>query len=78
MLRPGRIDKAVKCNFPGLEDRKQIIEVYLKKFSFAEKLSEQELEQFLRDLAAKTVLFTSADIKGLIQNAQLNKMSEHI
>ena len=69
LLRPGRIDKAVKCNFPSLDDRKQIIEVYLKKFSFTEKLSGQELEIFLNDLAAKTSLFTSADIKGLIQNA---------
>ena len=69
LLRPGRIDKAVKCNFPGLEDRKQIIAVYLKKFSFTEQLPQLELDKFLTDLAAKTGLFTSADLKGLVQNA---------
>jgi len=34
LLRPGRIDKAVLCGFPDLNDRKQIIELYLQKFTF--------------------------------------------
>ena len=66
LLRPGRIDKAVKCNFPEVEDRKEIIKIYLKKFNFNEELTESELDQFVSNLARKTNYFTSADIKGLI------------
>lgn len=34
LLRPGRIDKAVLCGFPDEQDRKEIISVYLSKFSY--------------------------------------------
>ena len=64
LLRPGRIDKAVLCGFPDLNDRKQIIELYLRKFTF-----KGDIDQFSSDLAKKTEYFTSADLKGLIQNA---------
>ena len=78
LLRPGRIDKAVICNFPSLDDRKEIISIYLKKFNFREEVSKLQLDQFISDLAYKTHHFTSADLKGLIQNAQLARMSEFI
>ena len=76
LLRPGRIDKAVFCNFPQLEERKAIIDIYLRKFKFNESLTEEEMDEFLSEIAAKTEFFTSADLKGLVQNAQLSKMSE--
>ena len=34
LLRPGRIDKSVFCGFPGEEDRKEILKIYLKKYNF--------------------------------------------
>ena len=73
LLRPGRIDKSVYCGFPDREERREIIEVYLRKFNFRENSLTQE--DFLSGLAEQTEGFTSADIKGLIQNAQLAKMS---
>ena len=36
LLRPGRIDKAVKCNFPEANDRKEILKIYMRKFNFNE------------------------------------------
>ena len=75
LLRPGRIDKAVFCGFPDFNDRKQIFNIYLDKFKFNEDLKETARDTFLTELAAKTESYTSADIKGLVQNAQLAKMS---
>ena len=76
LLRPGRIDKSVLCNFPSIEERKEIIDIYLDKFKFNEVLDAGAHDAFLMELAAKTEFFTSADLKGLVQNAQLSKMSD--
>jgi len=66
LLRPGRIDKAVYCNFPDQKERKAILEIYLRKFNFhLDKIPETLLTQ----LATRTANFTSADLKGLCQNA---------
>jgi peroxin-1 len=70
LLRPGRIDKAVLCGFPDEQDRTDIIKLYLKKFNFV------GTDLFAAELANQTNNFTSADLKGLIQTAQLSKMSE--
>lgn len=67
LLRPGRIDKSVYCGFPDLEERRAIIEVYLRKFRFTP--SPDTHNSFLSWLAEHTNGFTSADLKGLIQNA---------
>ena len=75
LLRPGRIDKAVFCNFPHLQDRQQILDIYLTKFRFSESLTPFERQEFLTEMAGETEHFTSADLKGLVQNAQLAKMS---
>ena len=62
LLRPGRIDKAVYCNFPDTDERYQILKVYLNKFNFKGEIT----HVFLTELAQKTLNFTSADLKGLI------------
>ena len=64
LLRPGRIDKSIYCGFPDENDRAQILSIYLKKFNF-----KGDLEQVAMELAKRTKNFTSADLKGLIQNA---------
>ena len=42
LLRPGRIDKSVYCGFPDLKEREEIIKVYLKKFNYNPKYSQEE------------------------------------
>lgn len=37
LLRPGRVDKAVYCGFPDRQERKEILEVYLRKMNFKPK-----------------------------------------
>ena len=78
LLRPGRIDKAVYCSFPDEQERYEMLKVYLKKFNFVTEYEIDQHEQFLKNVSQRTRNFTSADIKGLVQNTQLEKMSEII
>lgn len=68
LLRPGRIDKSVYCGFPNEKERNEIINVYLKKFNYKEESNEQK-EILISELSRKTEYYTSADLKGIIQNA---------
>ena len=65
LLRPGRIDKSVYCGFPDLKERREILEVYLRKFKFT-SIDPDNFENFLDWLSHHSDGFTSADIKGLI------------
>ena len=76
LLRPGRIDKAVYCSFPNEIERQELLKVYLNKFNFKSEFeNKNDHSLFLSEVASLTKNFTSADIKGLIQNSQLEKMS---
>ena len=66
LLRPGRIDKAVFCDFPKEEERAEIIKIYMRKFNFNEEVTQVELDSFAQEMARATENFTSADLKGLI------------
>jgi len=65
LLRPGRIDKSVYCGFPDEYERREIIDVYLRKFRFT-SIEPDSLENFVDWLAHHTDGFTSADVKGLL------------
>ena len=52
LLRPGRIDKAVYCNFPDEQERHDLIKVYLKKFNFkSEYQNTSDHDTFLQEIA---------------------------
>jgi SpoVK/Ycf46/Vps4 family AAA+-type ATPase len=70
LLRPGRLDKAAFCDFPSEPDRVVILNIYLNKFGI------RVSQSFVEQLARKTNFFTSADLKGLCQNAQLSKLAD--
>lgn len=54
LLRPGRIDKAVFCDFPDEAERKELFEVYLRKFNFVSKFEDSKKhEEFLENLARR-------------------------
>ena len=65
LLRPGRIDKSVYCGFPSQDEREEIIRVYMRKFNYSQRVD----DAFVQYLGERTDGFTSADIKGLFQNA---------
>ena len=50
------------------------MKIYLKKFNF----DGEPDSGFLSQMASKTENFTSADLRGLCQNAQLAKISHSI
>ncbi|KAM3857900.1 peroxisomal ATPase PEX1 [Diretmus argenteus] len=64
LLRPGRLDKSLYCPPPDLEARVDILRALSAGMPLADDV---DLEQ----LAAATELFTGADLKALLYNAQL-------
>ncbi|XP_075995327.1 peroxisomal ATPase PEX1 [Genypterus blacodes] len=64
LLRPGRLDKSLYCPPPDLEERVEILRALSSDVPLA---ADVDLEQ----LAAATELFTGADLKALLYNAQL-------
>ena len=51
LLRPGRIDKAVYCGFPNLEDREAILRVYLNKFDFKSEKDGSEFDEWVSQIS---------------------------
>jgi len=68
LLRPGRFDRKIKVNLPDLKGREKIIDVHLKGKRFSDDLN-------VRDIASKTLGFTGADIKNLINEAAILAVS---
>ncbi|KAL7830386.1 hypothetical protein SRHO_G00315130 [Serrasalmus rhombeus] len=64
LLRPGRLDKSVYCPPPDRESRVEILKALTHSVPLA---TDVDLEQ----IAVATELFTGADLKALLYNAQL-------
>lgn len=74
LLRPGRLDKSLLCDFPSIEDRIDIIQALGKKV----KLNEEVLssEDGLIELGKRTEGFSGADLQALMSNAQLEAIHD--
>ncbi|XP_072303649.1 peroxisomal ATPase PEX1 [Eucyclogobius newberryi] len=71
LLRPGRLDKCLYCPPPDQEARQEILKALSSGLSLAEDV---DLEQ----LGTATELFTGADLKALLYNAQLEAVHSSI
>ncbi|KAI9361205.1 P-loop containing nucleoside triphosphate hydrolase protein [Zopfochytrium polystomum] len=69
LVRPGRLDKAVKCDMPDFEDRLNILQTLSKKVSIDEDVN-------LASVAGACAGFSGADIQGLLYTANLAAMHE--
>lgn len=71
LLRPGRFDRNIKVNKPNKEGRKQILRVYLRKYTEKNNLSLQEVETKinLEKIARITEGFSGAELSNLINEA---------
>ena len=64
LLRPGRFDRKVMVNLPGVKEREQILKVHIKKIPLSAQAD-------LSKIARGTPGFSGADLKNLINEASL-------
>ncbi|KAK0731799.1 P-loop containing nucleoside triphosphate hydrolase protein [Lasiosphaeris hirsuta] len=74
LLRPGRLDKSLLCDFPGPEDRLDIIKALAHKVKVSEEVWSAEDE--LKGLGRMTEGFSGADLQALVSNAQLEAIHD--
>ncbi|KAG9236290.1 P-loop containing nucleoside triphosphate hydrolase protein [Amylocarpus encephaloides] len=71
LLRPGRLDKSLICDLPGLDDRIDILHALGKKL----KLHPEVIEA-LPEIATQTAGYSGADLQALIYNAHLEAIHD--
>lgn len=69
LLRPGRLDRLLFCNFPSWKERLDILRVLSRKLPLA---SDVDLEM----IASVTEGFSGADLQALLSDAQLASVHE--
>lgn len=74
LLRPGRLDKSILCDFPNLEERVDIIRAIGRKAKVSEAVLQSEDE--LTEIAKRTDGFSGADLQALVSNAQLEAIQD--
>ncbi|GAP87321.1 putative ATPase [Rosellinia necatrix] len=74
LLRPGRLDKSLLCDFPNLEDRIDILQALGKKVKLNDEILSSE--EGLTELGKRTEGFTGADLQALMSNAQLEAIHD--
>jgi len=74
LLRPGRLDKSLLCDFPNLEDRVDILQALGKKVKMHEELLSSE--EAFTELGKRTEGFSGADLQALMSNAQLEAIHD--
>lgn len=74
LLRPGRLDKSILCDFPNPEERVDIIRAIGKKAKLSEAVLQSDED--LAGIAKRTDGFSGADLQALISNAQLEAIQD--
>ncbi|AEO53873.1 hypothetical protein MYCTH_2295767 [Thermothelomyces thermophilus ATCC 42464] len=74
LLRPGRLDKSLLCDFPTLEDRLDIIRALAQKVKVADEVWGSE--EHMLELGHRTEGFSGADLQALVSNAQLEAIHD--
>jgi peroxin-1 len=77
LLRPGRLDKSLLCDMPGLEERIDILRAVTLKLNLAPSLLESdEGGENLREIARRTDGYSGADLQAVVYNAQLEAIHD--
>lgn len=64
LLRPGRLDKAVLCGVPSIDERVEVLQCISKTIPLHEEVN-------LENIARDTEGFSGADLQGYLYSAQL-------
>ncbi|BBN13818.1 peroxin-1 [Marchantia polymorpha subsp. ruderalis] len=67
LLRPGRLDRLLLCDFPTLEERLAILDVLARKLPMADDVD-------LHVVASLTEGFSGADLQAVLSDAQLESV----
>ncbi|CAN7069002.1 unnamed protein product [Brassica rapa subsp. trilocularis] len=71
LLRPGRLDRLLMCDFPSPPERLEILTVLSRKLPMADDID-------LDPIAAMTEGFSGADLQALLSDAQLAAVHEFL
>ncbi|KAL8261385.1 hypothetical protein R6Q59_025434 [Mikania micrantha] len=71
LLRPGRLDRLLFCDFPSPQERLDILTVLSRKLPLAKDVN-------LEAIAQKTEGFSGADLQALLSDAQLAAVHDHL
>lgn len=76
LLRPGRLDKSILCDYPNFEERLETLKLYSDKLRANIEITDDDLD--LNEISELTENYSYADLKGLICNAQLKAIDRII
>jgi AFG3 family protein len=69
LMRPGRFDRKIEFNLPNLEEREQILNLYLKKYPV-----EGDIKEIAKAVANNTFQFSGADLSNLCNEAAIKSV----
>jgi peroxin-1 len=77
LLRPGRLDKSLICDLPGLEERIDILKAVTGSLRLAPSvLQTSDKGENLREIARRTEGYSGADLQAVVYNAQLEAIHD--
>ncbi|KAF2810435.1 AAA-domain-containing protein [Mytilinidion resinicola] len=77
LLRPGRLDKSLICDLPGLDERIDILTAVTRKLRLAPSVLTTGHEgENLREIAQRTEGYSGADLQAVVYNAQLEAIHD--
>ncbi|CAM6111010.1 unnamed protein product [Calypogeia fissa] len=71
LLRPGRLDRLLICDFPSERERSEILEVLARKLHLADDVD-------LDEVASLTEGFSAADLQAILSDAQLESVHTYL
>ena len=69
LMRPGRFDRKIEFNLPNLEEREEILNLYLKKYPV-----EGDIKEIAKAIANNTFQFSGADLSNLCNEAAIKSV----
>lgn len=69
LMRPGRFDRKIEFNLPNLEEREEILNLYLKKYPV-----KGDIKEIAKAVANNTFQFSGADLSNLCNEAAIKSV----